>query len=530
MLRRRDIGQAHRRAIISALSERYDWAEPRSIEETLAAFTDGPQLIIYPRLPDDVKHNRRASIPLLWRLGKRDGRFIYAPLVIKNNEVVETATSRRMFESTLESLSPVDATVRDGLGPRGTLTITRNGMVLAHATRVLQSLGHGDVDGHAAMVDRNCRVWWFTLASPDTPRFNLDLYDVAFAERQATLSLLDQWRRGEGEYPTAPYWHRECEECPFRTGCEVSLTSRNDVSLVRYSTLEQQTALRRLGVTTVSELAELEPSLARPARGTEVDNLPREAVLARSIERLPDLVYRARVTTWGSFLRAVPEAEVYCPTADVEVDVDMESYDDVTYLWGASVRTTAAIDAIPEGYTSFVTWNDLRPEAERDVFLRFWQWLNDLRERTLASGRTFAAYCFWAQAENGAMDRALQVEDVDPSTVQAVAEFRSQQPPQWIDMHEHAKRCIQTEGPLGLKHLARGAGFEWRDENPSGEASMLWFEVAQGSDDEALRSRQRILEYNEDDCRATAALRDWLNGDARQLGHRDGPRLSAPTH
>jgi predicted RecB family nuclease len=103
-------------------------------------------------------------------------------------------------------------------------------------------------------------------------------------------------------------------------------------------------------------------------------------------------------------------------------------------------------------------------------------------------------------------------------------EFRSASPPQWIDLHEHAKRQIQTEGPLGLKQLAGAAGFEWRDANPSGEASMLWYETAVSADSpEALASRQRILEYNEDDCRATKALRDWLNGPARRLAHRDDP-------
>jgi len=45
-----------------------------------------------------------------------------------------------------------------------------------------------------------------------------------------------------------------------------------------------------------------------------------------------------------------------CPTADVEVDVDMESYDDATYLWGANVTLNAPVDGLVEGYTTFVEW------------------------------------------------------------------------------------------------------------------------------------------------------------------------------
>ena len=52
---------------------------------------------------------------------------------------------------------------------------------------------------------------------------------------------------------------------------------------------------------------------------------------------------------------------------------------------------------------------------------------------------------------------------------------------------------------------------------------MLWYEMALGEGAEAQTSRSRILEYNEDDCRATRALRNWLNGSAKLLAHRDDP-------
>ena len=102
--------------------------------------------------------------------------------------------------------------------------------------------------------------------------------------------------------------------------------------------------------------------------------------------------------------------------------------------------------------------------------------------------------------------------------------FRRAEPAAWIDLHDVAKRQLQTEGPLGLKQLAMAAGFRWRDVNPSGEASILWYEEAtRGEESVARAARARLMEYNEDDCRATKALRDWLNGAARSLPHRDDP-------
>jgi len=134
-----------------------------------------------------------------------------------------------------------------------------------------------------------------------------------------------------------------------------------------------------------------------------------------------------------------------------------------------------------------------------------------------------AAYCFWAQAEDGAMNRAVATPLDDGPSMADLEEFRRTFPSQWIDLHEFAKRQVQTEGPLGLKQLAGAAGFRWRDVNPSGEASMIWYEEAIVEGIVAEAARQRILEYNEDDCRATKALRDWLNGPARHLAHRDDP-------
>ena len=246
--------------------------------------------------------------------------------------------------------------------------------------------------------------------------------------------------------------------------------------------------------------------------------------LVRKFDRLDDLIYRARSHVRDSALRIVDPSLMGCPTADVEVDVDMESYDDATYLWGAYVTLNESVDGVTEGYTAFAQWGELTRESEARNFAAFWTWLSDLRRTGEAQGRSFAAYCFWAQAEDGAMNRAV-AEAIDGGPTQReLNEFRQESPKVWLDLHEIAKEQIQTEGRLGLKQLAASAGFQWRDVNPSGEASMLWYEVATGVDDAAaMASRQRILDYNEDDCRATKSLRDWLNGSAKSLAHRDDP-------
>ena len=65
---------------------------------------------------------------------------------------------------------------------------------------------------------------------------------------------------------------------------------------------------------------------------------------------------------------------------------------------------------------------------------------------------------------------------------------------------------------LGLKLIAAHAGFRWRDDDPGGLNSQRWFADAVHGPDEETRAaaRQRVLDYNEDDVRATHALRGWL--------------------
>jgi predicted RecB family nuclease len=68
-----------------------------------------------------------------------------------------------------------------------------------------------------------------------------------------------------------------------------------------------------------------------------------------------------------------------------------------------------------------------------------------------------------------------------------------------------------TEWPTrdhSIKTLAKYLGFSWRDTHPSGAASIEWFHRYTETGDSEIK--QRILDYNEDDCRATRVLLDGI--------------------
>jgi predicted RecB family nuclease len=222
---------------------------------------------------------------------------------------------------------------------------------------------------------------------------------------------------------------------------------------------------------------------------------------------------RARVGGLPAYRRRdVVSVEV--PRADIEVDVDMESTNDGCYLWGALATDRREPGTAPQ-YLSFATWDADIESGELVAFEKFWSWLRAVRERAAAAGATFRAYCYSRSAEEGQMtrlaDRLGMRDEVD-------AFLGSDE---WVDLLEVVRKQLVTGRSMGLKETAALAGFAWRFDDAGGTLAMVKHDEAvdEGAADGASRqaAAQWILDYNEDDVRATAALRAWLDGAARML-------------
>lgn len=82
---------------------------------------------------------------------------------------------------------------------------------------------------------------------------------------------------------------------------------------------------------------------------------------------------------------------------------------------------------------------------------------------------------------------------------------------EFVDLLEIIKTHYFGVSGLGLKSIAQYAGFRWRDADPGGLNSQIWFaEAVHGTNGRRQPARRRVLEYNEDDVAATAWLRAWL--------------------
>src|SRR5262249_54886409 len=104
--------------------------------------------------------------------------------------------------------------------------------------------------------------------------------------------------------------------------------------------------------------------------------------------------------------------------------------------------------------------------------------------------------------------RNLQKKYPDVASADEIDELFD--PDHAVDLYTDVVRKA-TEWPtwdFSIKTLAKYVGFQWRDVNPSGAASIEWFDRWVKVGDPAIR--QRILDYNEDDCRATRVLLDAI--------------------
>jgi predicted RecB family nuclease len=504
----------------------------REPNATLTAMrTSELDVIVAPMFPPDHVARRHGAPSLL--IAEHDGGAVrWRPVDVHNHFLTADGTTE-LRASTLQAPT-LDAAVghqgrrlRRGGAWRGDL------LRLAHHHRALERLGvTPSGTPMAGVLDRSVTLWWFALdAELDDRGSALAQYDARFAER---VELLEQVE-ARNEDPTrprpgAPWWHRECESCPFETRCHHELLASDDVSLVRYTSAHDQQVLRAHGIATRTRLAALDLGDVRAGIATRDEPSGPGTSVAVAIGRLvaeaDRLVRRARAEVHGAPVLLVPAASLDSHRRDVEIDFDMESYENATYVWGSLVTARVDVPGLEQGYRAFTEWGELTTRTEGELFTRFFRWLADTVAISEAAGRSVGLYCFYAHAELTQMRRAMASGAPGlpaPEVLDTLLAGRL------VDLHQVVTTQIQTAGAAGLKVIASQAGFSWRDDAPSGEASMAWYETAKTRDVAAANAAmRRILEYNEDDCRATRALRDWLDTDAKRLRDLEGARPVEP--
>ncbi|WP_293233135.1 TM0106 family RecB-like putative nuclease, partial [Microcoleus sp. PH2017_05_CCC_O_A] len=79
----------------------------------------------------------------------------------------------------------------------------------------------------------------------------------------------------------------------------------------------------------------------------------------------------------------------------------------------------------------------------------------------------------------------------------------------FVDIHKQVtQQAIMPVESYALKPIARWLGFDWRDAKANGAQCVCWYDDWLKTGDRDLL--EAIVRYNEDDCRATYIVKDWL--------------------
>lgn len=489
--------------------------EPSGVKEaaTLSAMADGMDAIIMPMLPRDEAAHRAGSPSLLIKFP--DG---YVPVQVKFHRVFEQSHDEDSELHYSILAAPTKILVDTGRRFRWESRLTA-ALQVGHYWRLLEPTGFAAKNPRAGVIGiervapqasssrrQHLAITWLDLTKQcvqtDPPgdgdqTSTLQRYDEEFAERVALAERAVSGKPCE----LTPIIARECSFCDWQEHC-AALLDPDDVSVqITKSALDRHeiAVLRKLGITTIAHLA-----------AADLDALVAQYVPAVTHrdggeERLRLAARRARMLVDGVLLERVSDQAIHLPEHDLEIDLDIEtSAEDTVYLWGFWVHDRASGEQYYHAISSFT---ELTPGAELELALEAFAWLEKVTHERDAAVYHYSDY------ETIRINRLAARVDPDGDDEAYASWVTAFATAHFVDLFPLVKDLFFGASGLGLKMVANaGPGFAWRDESPGGLNSQTWFaEAVQGKTHaEREAARTRVLEYNEDDVRATWHVRHWL--------------------
>jgi predicted RecB family nuclease len=286
---------------------------------------------------------------------------------------------------------------------------------------------------------------------------------------------------------TRPAMASDCKLCHWRSVCRQQVKKAGDLTLI--------------------------PALGRAKRDVLVSKIPTVEALAKAdveifvqgkktifpkigITSLEKFQTRARLLTDPN-AKPLVTASIDLPDASTELffDIETDPMRDICYLHGFVERRNG--DNQAEKFHAFIM-DAPTPEEEEKAYAQAWQYIQSRQPCTIYYYSKYER-TIWRKLQklypNVSSEREIEAL-FDPSTA--------------IDLYYDVvlKFMEWPTNDYSIKTLAKYLGFNWRDTEPSGAASIEWYHRWVESGDPQIR--QRILDYNEDDCIAMRVLLDGI--------------------
>ena len=277
----------------------------------------------------------------------------------------------------------------------------------------------------------------------------------------------------EGEKPP-PFLKSGCKRTPWYSLCLSDTEGCQDVSLVHRLSQGDQKRLYDIGVKTVSDLADanLEDLQAK------LEDWPFDKIIR--------VVNQAKVLASGELL-ILKRPEFPKVKKEIYFDIESDPTHDIDYLLGVLIKNN------DNGHTEYKYFLAKDKSEEEKMWKDFLDFLVTLED--------FVIYHF-AFYERQVFER-LALKYGAPSEL--ISKFNEHA----IDLELQVVESIVL--PIyfyTLKDVAKYFGFQWRNPNAGGAESVVWYNDWLEKKDDAIL--QKILNYNEDDVRATLLIKEKL--------------------
>ncbi|MHC4477472.1 MAG: TM0106 family RecB-like putative nuclease [Planctomycetota bacterium] len=234
--------------------------------------------------------------------------------------------------------------------------------------------------------------------------------------------------------------------------------------------------LNNAGITTVSKVAHVDADTLADFRG-----------IGEKTAKM--LVLQAKSQSTGKIIR-LKTPELSKSNVEMYYDIESEPNLDCDYLHGLLIVE----DGKKDRYLSFVADG---PDQEEQTFREFVEAVKVILDK-----HPKTPIYHYHRYENIHVHKLFEkYPDQSLSEDELMGDF--------VDLHRKLTESfiLPVEG-YGLKPFSKYLGFEYRNTKSSAVQSMLWYRLWLDTGDRQYLDDSII--YNEDDCRATKVVRDWL--------------------
>ncbi len=307
-----------------------------------------------------------------------------------------------------------------------------------------------------------------------TPKGHIESYMIEEFESEFHLTLDEIERIMAGQKP--PHFvSTSCKQSPWFEQCKLEAEECNDVSLINRIYESEIRALKDAGINTVSALSKINlVDLEKKVPSLSTDRL----VFLR--DQAVALIQNKHIVR-----QAIEFSE-----SDVELYFDIESdpLRDLHYLFG--------VLEVQDGKSKYHSFVAAKPEEEEKAWRGFLEYISSRRDVPIYHWGWYELDVVRRLAEKYGADEAL-IQNIEQNLVDLLSVVRD--------------AVILPLYFYSLKDVAKYLGFSWHKAEATGLQSVIWYE-------QYLTNRRKksilndIIEYNEDDVRATWHVKKWAEG------------------